>query len=81
MILVLFANSGSIKFNNELYKIFNYENERQFLENWEKIKNKFRITKGKVYSRHVTTEIRRINKLMQFYSEQGFRRWVSTDIL
>jgi hypothetical protein len=79
VILMLFSNSGSLPFNNNLYRVFNFENETQFLETWEKIKHKFKIRNKKIYSAYVSNEIRRIKELTQFYAEQGFKgarkRW------
>ena len=70
-ILMLFSNSGSLPFNNNLYRVFNFDNQTQFHETWEKIKHKFKIRNEKIYSAYVSEEIRRIKELTQFYKEQG----------
>ena len=79
MIFVLFANSGSIKYNDQLYKVLNFGSKEDFLQIWEKIKHKFQIRRGKIYCKDVSDEIKRINELTQFYKQQGLKgarkRW------
>ncbi len=79
MILMLFQNRGSLPFSDNLYKVFNFDNETQFLEIWENIKHKFKIRNEKISSTYVNAEMKRIKELMQFHTEQGLKgarkRW------
>ena len=72
LILVLYSNSGSLKFDEHTHKLCNCSN-KQFENIFSKIKHKFRIKNKKIFHKKVSKVLAKQKKFLQASKKSGLK--------